>query len=218
MLLPALGKAKNLGTKSNCSGQMRQIGLTVQEYLADNNDFFPCDRGYYPSAYYGASTAQVSGYAKKYSRVNMVYNSGEIVQPDANGYPYANLAMTYLKGDFTLFYCPGDKRTNTLSPLYCTSDNSYAYLKPLSPNTAMKRSIRPAQKMAAARQLLMVEAQNGNRINTDDAWFSTAADTASSKRNHPHDRDYNFLYIDGHTQSFSMDSAVKEFSQGWQTW
>ena len=40
MLLPALSKAKNKAQASACINQLKQLGLYLQFYLSDNNDFY----------------------------------------------------------------------------------------------------------------------------------------------------------------------------------
>lgn len=41
MLLPALGKARDVAKKSSCINNMRQIGLTMLQYAQDYDDRFP---------------------------------------------------------------------------------------------------------------------------------------------------------------------------------
>src|SRR5262249_6889271 len=44
MLLPALSKAKAKGHRTSCMNNLRQIGLFMQFYTDENNDFFPAHR------------------------------------------------------------------------------------------------------------------------------------------------------------------------------
>jgi hypothetical protein len=44
MLLPALSKAKARGQRTGCLNNLRQIGLFMQFYTEDSNDFFPAHR------------------------------------------------------------------------------------------------------------------------------------------------------------------------------
>jgi prepilin-type N-terminal cleavage/methylation domain-containing protein len=41
MLLPALNKAKQQALKAKCLGNLRQIGIGLKMYVADNRDTFP---------------------------------------------------------------------------------------------------------------------------------------------------------------------------------
>lgn len=41
LLLPALGKAKDSAEKVRCASNMKQWGIAIQMYAADNRDFFP---------------------------------------------------------------------------------------------------------------------------------------------------------------------------------
>ena len=41
ILLPALGQAREKAKSSQCVGNLRQLGLAIQQYVSDN-DFFPC--------------------------------------------------------------------------------------------------------------------------------------------------------------------------------
>ena len=50
MLLPALGKARASARKIECTGKMKQIGVSWGLYLTDYNDYFP-----YPSGAYGTT-------------------------------------------------------------------------------------------------------------------------------------------------------------------
>ncbi len=41
MLLPALNKAKSAASRIACSGNLRQIGISLTIYTQQNNDFVP---------------------------------------------------------------------------------------------------------------------------------------------------------------------------------
>src|ERR1044071_2979461 len=41
MLLPALSRAKETAKKISCLNQMRQLGLSLQMYVNENQNFFP---------------------------------------------------------------------------------------------------------------------------------------------------------------------------------
>lgn len=42
MLLPALNNARAAAKKSMCQNNLRQLGLSVINYIDDNNEYFPC--------------------------------------------------------------------------------------------------------------------------------------------------------------------------------
>ncbi|MBI4327111.1 MAG: type II secretion system protein [Chloroflexi bacterium] len=44
ILLPALAKAKEKGSRTSCLNNLRQIGFYIQLYTEDNNDVFPAHR------------------------------------------------------------------------------------------------------------------------------------------------------------------------------
>ncbi len=41
LVFPALGSAREAGRSSSCVGRMRQLGLVVQQYADDHQDYFP---------------------------------------------------------------------------------------------------------------------------------------------------------------------------------
>src|ERR1041385_2538417 len=45
LLLPALAGAKERARQSQCLNEFRQWGLTMKMYIADNDDYFPRERG-----------------------------------------------------------------------------------------------------------------------------------------------------------------------------
>src|SRR5687768_13984017 len=46
MLLPALARSKAKAQRAKCFNNQRQIGLSLQMYTMDANDFFPVHDGY----------------------------------------------------------------------------------------------------------------------------------------------------------------------------
>ena len=48
MLLPALNKARDRAKTTSCLNNLKQVGLALDLYIGDNNDFFPFRYGYSP--------------------------------------------------------------------------------------------------------------------------------------------------------------------------
>ncbi len=45
MLLPALKKARESAHRTCCTNQLKQYGLAVNQYIGDNNSWYPCSNG-----------------------------------------------------------------------------------------------------------------------------------------------------------------------------
>ena len=69
MLLPALGKARDKAKQLTCSGQLKQLGLSMNVYADDNNDYFPTPHPTSSVAWYDADNyAQYLGGKDKLRR------------------------------------------------------------------------------------------------------------------------------------------------------
>ena len=56
MLLPAFGRAREMAKRTNCAGNLKQLGTALAMYVCDNKDIMP-------TAYGPASASQYWGYA-----------------------------------------------------------------------------------------------------------------------------------------------------------
>ena len=73
MLLPALNKARERARASACLGNMKQIGLAVIQYVADNKEwYFNYWNGGPGSTYYTSGGCWHQGAAVKYGRIGML--------------------------------------------------------------------------------------------------------------------------------------------------
>jgi prepilin-type N-terminal cleavage/methylation domain-containing protein len=107
MLLPALANAKEKANRIGCVNNMRQIGLAMAMYTADNNDCMPWMQWYND---YGPSWIYMpkGGAAPDpYRLVNGV------LEDNTNDFPYIQqgLYFPYVKNR-NAYYCPADKKTN----------------------------------------------------------------------------------------------------------
>ena len=73
MLLPALNKAREKARASACLGNMKQIGLALTQYVADNKEwYFNYWNGGPNSTYYTSGGCWHQGEAVKYGRIGML--------------------------------------------------------------------------------------------------------------------------------------------------
>ena len=73
MLLPALNKARERARASACLGNMKQIGLAVTQYVADNREwYFNYWNGGPNSNYYTSGGCWHQGEGVKYGRIGML--------------------------------------------------------------------------------------------------------------------------------------------------
>ena len=106
MLLPALSRGKQRAQGILCLNGGKQIMLAMTLYEGDNNDFFPPnpdDGNTVPGYNWCSGDADIGG--------------PDEFNPDVLKDPNLSLLTSYLAGNTSLFHCPGDKRTGTLSRL-----------------------------------------------------------------------------------------------------
>lgn len=108
MLLPALAKAKERALRTSCINNLRQIGIGITTYAADNNDVMP------PLKW------RESGGNTQYPYEMFRYSPPNVSPPtfDAGGGPYnlGTLWQAKLIPDGKTFYCPSNaKSDNNLS-------------------------------------------------------------------------------------------------------
>lgn len=97
MLLPALGRAKEMGKKASCLSNLRQVGIAVIQYVSDNDGYF-FSRS--PSAGQGWMDPTTSAFAKDY--LNFTYSktflsgyAGSIIDCPTNELGYKKFAVDY---------------------------------------------------------------------------------------------------------------------------
>jgi len=134
ILLPSLGKARELANRGTCAANVRGIAQSMHVYGADNNDAYPivvAPAGNNPATYKLAQAAQATGG----TTVDATYQS--IYQTNANtqaGSPMACLWILCIRGDVApkQFLCKSDPaggtaaslQTNASPPVYNTNFNN----------------------------------------------------------------------------------------------
>lgn len=93
MLLPALTRAQQMAKMSSCLANLKQIGLAVQLYLQDNNEYwYPSCRGF------TKADDGTIGSEFNYSYPNPPYGGGSWLM---SGFLDTMLQLGYLKGSIT---------------------------------------------------------------------------------------------------------------------
>jgi len=100
LLLPALSRAKAKATRINCTSNLRQIGVGLNMYSGDNNDFVP------HSAWYADAVHSWECYVM----LTINPGSGNIdIGPHALGLLWRGKHVP----DPKVFYCPSNKKTDS---------------------------------------------------------------------------------------------------------
>lgn len=108
MLLPALGKARDAARKVSCCNQEKQIGLALQMYRDDNDDYFVYSFRYVNNNWGATWMYAVGGYAG----VDVSsYVSSKMPKPESD----SGLRWHFLKG-WELLYCPNFAAAGGLPP------------------------------------------------------------------------------------------------------
>jgi len=99
MLLPALASAKRRAYITNCLSNYRQIGMGVNMFAGDNNDYLPPGRDVPPGSRLGLGNGQQAGYDNAGARSvqQLVYNIASYI-----GAPPPAAFLQYSK----IFLCP----------------------------------------------------------------------------------------------------------------
>jgi prepilin-type N-terminal cleavage/methylation domain-containing protein len=106
MLLPALSKAKARAQAIYCTGNMKQLGVAVQLYLADNQDWFPPMQAMLSQGYESSWRPYLFNYAGKSARIydcptekEEVYASGK---PSNLKTPMPALIGQFVSGEISI--------------------------------------------------------------------------------------------------------------------
>ena len=180
MLLPALGKTKKVAKAAQCVSKMKQIGIVMQQYKGDNQDYWVPAKLHNLTSYRSNPTNYwVNGYAPYFEKSGKVYEFGQSFPP-------------------SWLLCPSQiNRKGGNGGVTIGDGVSYAYntgcFGELPNRQGTKFLKKPSRVMAHA-----------------DAWYSTnsLADRSKGLINFPmqsstrvcfrHNKKSNTLYADGH--------------------
>lgn len=176
MLLPALGKARARGVAANCTGNQKQMGQALMQYMDDMEGYIP----------YNCNSGGTRWYAMRYLFPN---------------YKIANKGTPGGVSSSTIFYCPArfipadaevrgydyDPPTKGLI-FYTWLDYNTFWGNAGTPRNS--KVVNPSQKF------LMVEVarQDGGIASTRYYWIH--------KHAFPHQRQNNVIHWDGHSAGY----------------
>ncbi|MBI3991363.1 MAG: DUF1559 domain-containing protein [Candidatus Omnitrophica bacterium] len=177
MMLPTLGKAREMAMRAVCKNNLKQIGLALHIYAGDYNDLFP----FYPGPFSSGALWLLGygGYVKAYSGT------------DPGGIPDVAAIKRWV------FHCPSDKNLYVAEGWIGYAWYSYAYAvgDPLNHLLTVKDS---SDTVIVIDQSSDDNGSNFNRIqHKEDMWQYNPYGTAY--KNHGDDG-VNALYIDGHVE------------------
>ncbi len=189
MLLPALQKARMTARKAHCINNLKQLGLVLESYAGDNQDWFPlyynksqewfrvlCDSHYVPCTYTqarGATTTWAAG------------------------------------GRKTIFWCPEDKRdpgTGNTGPCGI----SYGINSVISNDTPLaykwlrRNQIALKAGWSASQNSLLMDSWDGVNYASGGA-YNLQPYSGTKNLDFRHNTTINVLYCDGHVENGSRN-------------
>jgi prepilin-type N-terminal cleavage/methylation domain-containing protein len=200
MLLPALARAKMKAQRTQCLNNLHQLGLAIQLYAADNQDYFP-----YPN--WGLNGADAPGwlYAPLFGgpplpntlNPQVPYQSGQL-------WPYVKSIAVY--------WCPVDK-TNSPTSTYALRPNKLSTYV-MNGAACGYAGLNPAYKLSSVRQLGVIFWEPNDR----DGSGNYVGGSYNDASNYPdptegpsslHLPGSVLLYVDAHTEFVKRTKAIR---------
>jgi prepilin-type N-terminal cleavage/methylation domain-containing protein/prepilin-type processing-associated H-X9-DG protein len=233
ILLPVVAKVRQAAVNVQCKSNMRQIGIAINQYAADNADTYP----------WAECNYALPGYSQVYITWDDLINQqlgGKMSDADVYA-PYAPHFMPVL-------HCPADE-TERQAPWYQPATGplyprSYAITRvfgtnpqhPVSflgiggqdggPPASARISIRRSWVMHPADTLLLVEKPDYTNIQgwigltglADGPVYQMSAwrwppELFHDKSNHG--KTWNYLFCDGHVEPLTLEDTVRTHGSSW---
>jgi prepilin-type N-terminal cleavage/methylation domain-containing protein/prepilin-type processing-associated H-X9-DG protein len=202
MLLPVLARAREQAKMTTCLANLKQIGLAVQLYLGDNNEYwYPYRRGvtsgWSASASVGG-TWEWLGFLQ--TLLQQKYLTGTMTFSAATSY-YTDTVNTLLLNSTGIVNCPcGDQELrNTYGGVGYWADYGYNGNLGTGTKTKLANVKKPSDMMC------FFESQKGNPApdgTVFDALFG------SYNERHPDIRLANAVFVDGHAKALTKNEYL----------
>lgn len=183
MLLPALQQARETGRKIKCVSNLRQIGLTLQMYVDDNDGYFPSAGYYADSPWTGwASPLYYAGYIKDRGILACPTLSGKYVWGSSNPATQTGPRITY---GLNYQICPDLKADGSI--------RIFAYLE---------RWTKLSHIKDPCGTMLSCDTINTSIADGDYAgrWCNYIFLTGNNYVAEDHSDGANYLFVDGHVE------------------
>jgi len=197
LLLPALAKAKDKAKRTQCLGNLRQIGLAIQMYASDNGDHFP-----YPN--WGPGQPNAPGWL-------YIPFGGNPPRPLLASYQNGQL-WPFLQ-NIAVYWCPMDDTNSPASTWSRRPNQMSTYL--MNGAACAFAGMDPPVKLTSVKQLGVIMWEPDDTQGTPGGIYNDASsapygppnDYGVSKRHLP---GCNLLYMDGHVEFKKYQIGLSE--------
>jgi prepilin-type processing-associated H-X9-DG protein len=219
MLLPALGKAREAGRRSVCQNQQKQLGISMQLFLDENED-------YYPTTTYFTG----SGHMVTWDDLLAGYDGRELTQAAMN-------LTKFSKSDtarHVLYRCPSDPFESTLDRVRRSYALNRGYPPGVHPNNAAKYrgvsrtglanaaawSLSQTQMSKPEESIVLLEAHDANNQMGNRVRAAISAERVQGFQlnvdywNHGFQRS-NYLMADGHLEYLTFEETYLGVRPAW---
>ena len=195
LLLPALAKAKTKGQSISCLNNLKQLGLGIQMYAAENDGRLPENLPGNPTD--SSKTPWVTG------------NMATAQEATNNALIRAGRLFPYIR-QVPVYHCASDLSTAQGRPRTRSySMNSWIgsrWMEKENGTSTFRTFIRDSELAAAgAARLWVLMDEHENTI--DDAWFLVTMDDTRPFLSSPatrHQQGYNLGFADGHAEHYRL--------------
>lgn len=147
ILIPVVGKVREKAKSASCVSNLRQIGMAIGGYMADNKDKLPCNP--YGKTQFGYP-ADVTHWTNLLA-------------------PYVNRSGTDHKGTFSIFMCPANRETSDADPAaeLHALQTDYGYLCNLQVITSLQSATTDTSvRLSSIRKKRIMAADTVKRVGT----------------------------------------------------